>query len=373
MKIFINIYSCISDMFNGAYRKKLQTVLLYFLEKLSALKIRFFPYPNSPRYEAAGHSDFQQFAPLRVRGKQTVENRFYWVACNWYLAPALLVFISFLLSGCEKEDSPAKPPSIQLIQNPGSISGDTTIGFGELMTFTIEASRGSDNLTNLIAFRTGTGLTQQRVLDTSMNTPWFIVNKSFTKSPADTEYWTFVVRDKNRLSDSVSLVITRDTTADYGPVWLIESVLMSAQDLGSPGSFFSFQTGVYDLNAAQQRQDETELLYYYYGEDENVIASPGANIESGVFEGDLENWTTRLTTRFTEIELSGEDFYAIENDSLLVAIYPEGDGKRKSKNLAAGKTFSFKTQDAKFGIFRIIEVVGQEAGTIEIDIKVQDK
>lgn len=289
-----------------------------------------------------------------------------------YVFLFLIITAPVFFLRCEKDDGPKKPPSIKLMQQSGSISNDTTIGFGELMTFTIDASRGSDNITNLIAVRNGTGLIQQRVLDTSMNTPSFTVSKSFTKSPADSEYWTFVIRDKNRQADSISLVIHRDTTTEYGSVRLIESVVLSAQNLGAPGSFFSFDLGVYDLNSALQHQDETELLYYYYGEDENVIASPGANIGSGIFEGDLEDWSTRLTTRFSEIELPAEDFYAIENDSLLVAIYPEGDGKRKSKNLTAGKTFSFKTQDATFGIFRVIEVVGQEAGTIEIDIKIQD-
>lgn len=293
---------------------------------------------------------------------------------NQFLQLLMILAIAILvLTGCEKDENPGSPPSIKLVDRSGSISHDTIIGFGELMHFTIEATKGVNNLTNLIALRSGTGLIQQRVMDTSMNIPNFTVNKKFTKTPVDIEYWTFVVRDKDRFADSVSLIITIDTTADFGPVRFIDSVEMSAQGLGAPGSFFSFDLGVYDLNSALEHQGETELLYYYSEEDENVIASPGANIESGVFEGDLENWATRLTTRFTEIDLSAEDFNAIENDSLLVAIYPEGGGKRKSKNLAAGKTFSFKTQDAKFGIFRVIEVVGQEAGTIEIDIKVQDK
>lgn len=278
-----------------------------------------------------------------------------------------------LFAGCEKEDTPAGQPSINLISNPGSISHDTVVGFGELMKFTIEANKGGNNLTNLIAYRSGTGLTRQRVLDTSMNIPGFTVGKAFTKTSADIEYWTFVVRDKDRLSDSVSLVITRDTTTEFGPVRLMESLIMSAQNLSSPGSFFSFQTGVYDLSTALQRQDETDLIYYYYGEDENVIASPGANVESGVFEGDLQNWTTRLTTRFIEIDLNMEDFYNIANDSLLVALYPEGGGKRKAKNLTAGKTYSFKTQDSRFGIFRVSGVTGEDAGTIKIDIQVQDK
>ena len=298
----------------------------------------------------------------------TYRLHFYWQL----LLLTMLVPTPFFTS-CEKDDSPASPPTIKLLNQSGSISKDTLVGFGELMKFTIEANKGGDNLTNLIAIRNGIGLIQQRVLDTSMNIANFTVNKSFTKSPVDIEYWTFVIRDKDRLSDSVSVVITRDTTADFGPVRFIESVEMCAQNLGAPGSFFSIELGVYDLNVALENQEETELLYYYYGEDENVIASPGANVESGVFEGDLQDWTTRLTTRFYEINLTAEDFYAIENDSILVATYPEGEGKRKAKNLIPGKTFSFKTQDSKFGIFRVIEVVGQDAGTITFDIQVQDK
>lgn len=290
---------------------------------------------------------------------------------NWKYFIVFL-FSSLIFMSCEKDDNPGSPPSIKLIDQTGSISHDTVIGFGELMHFTIEANKGGNNLTNLIALRSGTGLLQQRVLDTSMNIPAFTVKKSFTKTPVDIEYWTFIIRDMDRLSDSISLIITRDTTADFGPVRFIETVEMSAQNLGAPGSFFSFEMGVYDLNSALQRQEETELLYYYYGEDENVIASPGANVESGVFEGNLQDWTTRLTTRFYEINLDAETFYAIENDSILVASYPEGDGKRKAKNLSAGKTFSFKTQDSKFGIFRVTEVVGQDAGTIKFDIQVQD-
>jgi hypothetical protein len=247
------------------------------------------------------------------------------------------------------------------------------MAFGDLMTFTLKATGGSSTLTNLYAIRSASGMAETRALDTSMYVSSFQVDKSFTKNLADTEQWTFVVRDKNRLADSVSLTIIRDTAANFGSIFFLESLVMSAQNRPDPGSFYSFNAGVLPMAQAFQSQESIDLLYYYYGEDENVIASPGANVESGVFEGDLENWNIRRTTRFIPLEITEDDFYAADNDSLLVVSYTEGSGKRKAKNLKAGSTYSFKTQDARFGIFRVIEVEGTDMGTIVFDVKVQDK
>lgn len=314
----------------------------------------------------------REYCQLMDMSQRTYRKHLFFTTTN--VASHLLIFATFLwLLSCEKDSQPKLPPSIQLIEQSGSISSDSTIAFGSLMTFTIKANGGSANLTNLYAIRSVPGHDASRAMDTSMNIREFTINKTFIKNIDDIENWTFVVRDKNLLSDSVSVTITKDSSSGFGPVRYLESIVMSAQNTASPGSFFSFDLGVLDLSLAFQNQELIDLLYYYYGEDENVIASPGANVESGVFEGDLENWTSRRTTRFIELDLPSEDFYAIENDSLLVVSYDEGSGKRKAKNLTPGKSFSFKTQDSKFGIFRVTEVEGAEAGTIIIDIKIQDK
>ncbi len=309
----------------------------------------------------------RQTKPLSI-GKKNDPNEF--VNLSGYL---LFILLSLIFTSCQKEEKTPVPPSLQLVDAAGSISRDTTIAFGDLMTFTLKATGGSENLTNLYALRGGSYLVETRALDTSMNIFSFQVNTSFTKNLAGTEYWTFVVRDKNRLADSVSLTITRDTAVDFGPILTIESLMMSAQNRQEPGSFYSFAAGVLKMAQALENQAGIDLLYYYYGEDENVIASPGANVESGVFEGNLENWDIRRTTRFIPLEISADDFYAADNDSLLVVSYIEGSGKRKAKNLKAGNIFSFKTQDARFGIFRVSEIEGTDDGTVVIDIKVQDK
>jgi hypothetical protein len=285
----------------------------------------------------------------------------------------LFAVIVLLFFACKKDDGPPLAPTIQLLPQPGMISSDTTIAVGKLMTFAISARAGSANLTNLIAMRGGTQQVIQRALDTGMNIPRFSIAKTFTKNLGEKEFWTFIVRDKNRMSDSVSVVISLDTTSGFGPIKYYETLILSAQNKIEPGSFFSFITGqTYVLDEAFQNQGLIDLVYYF-GENDHTIGSPGANIEEGIFENNPASWDIRRTTRFMAIDLPPEVFENARNDSLLLASYIEGEGKRKAKLLNPGNTFSFQTQDLKYGIFRVKEVVGTDAGTIKIDVKIQDK
>ena len=285
----------------------------------------------------------------------------------------LLAFVVLLFSACKKDDAPQVPPTIQLLHQTGMISSDTTIAFGDIMSFTIAAESGSANLTNLVVFKRNANSIIQRALDTSMNIQHFTITKRFTKGIDEFETWTFGIRDKNRLAAEVSVNIRLDSTSGFGPINTYQSLILSAQNLTTPGSFFSFISGeTYSLDEATQNQDIIDLIYFY-GEDNHTMASPGANIENGIFEGNFENWDTFRTTRFMEIELSQDVFESAQNDSLLIVSYIEGEGKRKAKLLAAGMSFSFKTQDMKYGIFRVIEVEGTDAGTIKLDVKIQDE
>gem|GEM_PF-621457 len=313
--------------------------------------------------------EYRQLMDMSARTYR-IFNPIWFTISGWLVLPLLALL---LLYSCEKDSQPQLSPKLEVKPLPGSNNSDSVFAIGGLMTFEISAQSQSANLTNIYAIKEVGLQNSTRALDTSMNIEQFMFTKTFVKGLDEKEIWTFIVRDKNRLSDSVSMTIYLDSTSGFGPIAHLESVMMSAQNLTVPGSFYSFEAGVLDLNQAFQKQETIDLLYYYYGEDENVIASPGANIESGVFEGDLLNWETRRTTRFIEIDMPMEDFYSAENDSLLIVSYQEGNGKRKAKNLTSGKTFSFKTQDSKFGIFRVTEVEGTLTGTVKIDIKIQDK
>lgn len=282
-----------------------------------------------------------------------------------------IVFLSILFLGCKEEEPEKLPPSILLENQSGFIHADTSVGVNSQMNFAISAKAGNTNLTNLIVLVTSSG-NSQRFLDTSMNTPAFSIAKKFIKGLDNSEIWTFIVRDKNRLSDSVSIHIQRDTTVGFNPIKHITSLIMSAQNNPVPGSFYSFAADqVYPLDEATLHQELIDLVYYL-GEDELTMGSPGANIETGIFEGDLLNWTVRRTTRFIELTMPPEVFDACENDSLLIASWNDAAGKRKAKFLSPGKMFSFKTSDFKTGIFRVIAIQGTDAGTVNVEIKVQE-
>ncbi len=281
--------------------------------------------------------------------------------------------IGLLFLACNRDDGPQQSPQIHLLHQSGMVSSDTTIAVGQLMTFAITAQAGSANLTNLIAMRGGTQQITQRALDTSMNMQKFSVAKTFTKNLGETEFPTFIIRDKNRLSDSVSVVIILDITSGFGPIKDFVSLILGAQNEVDRGSFFSFISGeTYTLNGAFQNQELIDLVYYF-GEDDYTMGSPGANIEDRIFESTPDDWDVRRTTRFIAIDLTQEVFENAQNDSLLIASYTEGEGKRIAKFLSPGKTFSFQTQDLKYGIFRMTEVEDTDAETVKIDVKIQDK
>jgi hypothetical protein len=282
-----------------------------------------------------------------------------------------IILLPFFIFGC-KEDEPEKlPPSIFLEKQSGTIHSDTTVGVNTQMNFAISAKAGNTNLTNLIVLVTASG-NSQHFLDTSMNIPAFSITKKFIKGLESSETWTFIIRDKNRLSDSVSINIYRDSTVGFNPIKHITALTMSAQNNPEPGSFYSFAADqVYPLDEAAQQQELIDLVYYF-GEDQLTMASPGANIETGIFEGALLNWTVQRTTRFIELAIPPEVFDACENDSLLIASWNDASGKRKAKFLSLGKMFSFKTTDFKTGIFRVTSIQGTDAGTVNIEIKVQE-
>jgi len=191
------------------------------------------------------------------------------------------------------------------------------------------------------------------------------------------EIWTFTVRDKNGKTASVYLKILADSSSQFGTVITIPSIVFGAQNNSNIGSFFDVKNNkIHHLAEAFNIQDSIELCYYYdflQGEN-NVIASPGANIDASVYTGQyaLTNWTIKHETRFIETTLTANDFNNIKNDSLLIALYNVPLAKRKAKNLAVGKIFSFKTSSGKFGIFKVISVNGTGGGTVEIEIKIQE-
>lgn len=281
------------------------------------------------------------------------------------------LIIILLMISCNDEEGEGAGPEINHITETGLIASDTIISPGQLMSFGIEAKKGDFNISEfLIKVK---GETVQTWFDTGMYTPELIWYGSFVKSYTDNEAWDFIVRDRYGHQQMTSILIGVDSSNGPGPIDYFPGILMGAQNNTETKGFLNLKENIlYFQQEAKQNQELVDIIYYL-GEDEHTLGSPGANIEEGIFNPEYTptTWNIRNTSRYIPISLSVEEFDLIDNDSILLVSYTEGEGKRKAKNLQANNVFSFKTQDLRYGMIKVNEVIGFEEGTVAIDIKIQ--
>jgi len=283
-----------------------------------------------------------------------------------------ILLISVLIVGCTEKDEGGNGPVIQLNSGTNLIFSDTIIAPGQLMQFEVSGSKGNYNITNFLIVVNGDS--SQVYYDTGMNVTSFNWTGTFAKSFNDNEVWEFIVRDRYSRSDMVSILIKNDSLDDPGPINTYSDIMLGAQSNNNIGCCFSLNNQlVYFIDEAYENQEIIDLIYYL-GEDNETIGSPGANIEDGIFPDEYNpgNWDYQNTTRYIKTNLSPEDFNLIQNDSLLLVSYVEGEGKRKAKELVVGDVYSFKTQNTKYGIFLVTEILGSASGSVKIDIKIQE-
>lgn len=284
------------------------------------------------------------------------------------------LFLLLLLS-CNKEEVNNVGPDIRFVVGPGLVSSDTTLQVREEISIKVTADKGTSNIT-LFQYQIDKD-GEITTVDSGVNINYLDYERILRKSVADVETWTFMVRDKNLLSDEISITLIKSGEPVYQPVHH-NSVILGAQNNQTLPNFYSFEdTSTYFLADAFNNQDIIQLLYYYdefTGED-NIISSPGANIDESVFPQEttgLTNWETRFTTRFIERtdDISIEEFDECKNDSLILAHNFEfSAGKRKCKNLVANDIFAFVTEDQKEGLIKVINVIGEKEGRVEFELK----
>lgn len=289
---------------------------------------------------------------------------------------SVFILIVFTFSACWNDETTIQPnPTISFIQDSGYMWQDTTLSVGKTFRIGIHAeSQSNVPLTNFNY--TISGEMGMASIDSGIYTRVFDYERIISKRFAETEDWTFTVRDNDGRPASLHLTISKADSSEFGNILHIPSVVFGAQNHTSVGIFYSWENGlVYFLDEAFIDQQKINLLYFFdLLEGENsTIASPGANIDASVFPGasGLLNWTIRNTTRFEWKDVSEQEFIACQNDSLIIASNFEfNSGKRKAKNLQPGDIYAFNNNSKK-GLFLVKAVNGPETGSIELEIKVQ--
>ena len=290
----------------------------------------------------------------------------------------LLILITALFFwSCKDETSKTWPnPTISFVQDPGFVWNDTTIKAGDQIKIGVTAKTENDvNLTQLNYTMMDEFDTTS--IDSGINVHELSFEKIITKNLSEFENWTITVYDKAGRSSSLTFNLYKDASAIWGDITHYSSIQFGAQTNATTGSFYSWENNqVYSMEDAFQNQEKINLLYYYdlIESDENTIASPGANIDNSVYPGDygLANWTIKNITRFVLTNITTQKFITCTNDSLILATSFEfSSGKRKAKNLSPGDIYAFNNNSKK-GLFQVLQVDGEETGTIEIEIKMQE-
>ncbi|MCB2221822.1 MAG: hypothetical protein KQI35_15640 [Bacteroidetes bacterium] len=276
---------------------------------------------------------------------------------------------------CRKEFEKGDPPTFELIQDSGFIGGSASIPAGSLMKFKVHARQGSEKITNFyIEVRDPVAGSSYRLFDSAIFASEFIWTGSFYKSAAEIENWIFTLRDRVGQGNSSVFHFTTDTNSSYQPLTNIAGIVLGAQENTMFDGFYTIDDNiVYDGPQAMENQAFIDLIFYY-GEDALTMASPGANIEEGIFDESFSpvNWEIRNTTRYIKTSLTQEDFNQTVNDSLMIALYIDADGKRKAKNLSVGDIYVFKNRQNRLGLFRISAASGTLDGMAKFDIKIQE-
>ncbi len=275
-----------------------------------------------------------------------------------------------LFYSCRK-DPALVPPVISLIHGSGYISQDTILQPGQKVKIGIRASSSNANLTYFsIRFNDGTS---QILLDTGMNSPTLEYTLDVIKTNSPKENWTFLIMDRNRVTQSVQIVFTKSDSSQWGQIRTLGDILLGAQENTVTGSFFSLaDSSVMTLHQAYQNQPLADMVYYF-GQYEGTLASPNEAEAPGFFTGPegLINWSVKNETRYDTTLIAPGDFDLANNDSLILAAYEPTAGKKKGKYVEPGLIFSFKSPAGKLGLIKIVEVAPAPAGSVKMTIKIQ--
>lgn len=283
----------------------------------------------------------------------------------------MILFAGLLFTSCTKDEEEIVLPTITFSQNAGYVFENTTAAYGDTLNFGVAAnSNGKDNLVKFQILSNG-----QSVMDSTINTAAFNINFYTIKSILDSEEWSVIVTDMAGNSFTKTITIT----GNFGALDSYTTILFGAQDNVSTESFLSLSNNastLYFQAQAFEHQADIDMFCFFQNTPEHPnmmsLASPGANI-TGIFSGATspDNYTTKNLTWFVKTGLTAAAFDAVQNDAVVIDAYDADNDYKKAKVLTAGDVYSFKLQNGKFGLLKVIAVNGEVTGTLEIAVKVQ--
>lgn len=287
---------------------------------------------------------------------------------NFISILGLIIFVGFIFTSCAKEKEEVEPllPVIVFNQQPGFVTRDTTAGYGDTLKFgIILQGNGKDNL-----MKFELKANDIVMLDSTINTQNFNFSFYTIKGSNPKDVWSFSTTDAagNKKEESITI------TGSFGPILSYTAILMGAQSNAATHSFLSLwdnKATLFMQADAFLNQSKIDMFCYFEG-NQMCLASPGGII-AGIFTGasSPDHYTIKNLTQFVKTTYTVADFDNADVDATLIYGFNSGQPSEKAGELAKHDVYAFRIQSGLTGMFKVLEVNGDEGGTLKIDIKIK--
>jgi hypothetical protein len=290
-------------------------------------------------------------------------------ALNKLQMPLLFMFI-LMLTSCGKQDSHI--PTLVFKTDAQFASDGAIVAYNSPVNIGLVADGGGANITMIrVDVESETGI--RTMLDSGANIAVLDWSRAFPKGDGWNETWTITVMNRDRQTATASLHINKDSASTYGLIYSWPSVILGMQGNTSQRNFFDPMNGLsyFPAEVTAVLEPTVDVAFYYDAADSYTAFSSGCSL-SELYYPCFTAWGTRNYTAWDiHTAVTAAAFDQATNDSLLVASYDEVYGKKKYKFLPVGGVIPFKTAAGKKGLLKVIAQSGNEAGTIECAIKIQ--
>jgi len=291
---------------------------------------------------------------------------------------AIKLFVLLMMAGsvvftaCTKdEDDPIEQkPVINLVDSTGYISKDATVEVDSVFKVIVYVAENPDSKKNIATLRVVS------TFNNIPNTVDFPVNESsaymtieFTAAGVPgSQNIQFTAIDNDGQSSSTSIVITTEEAT--GPIDTYTMKILGSYDNLTHGSSFATIDGtVYKIADATLNQAKIDFLYWFGASTSATLASPADAATPTVYPA-VGGWTTLNDTKFTETTVTGDNFDQIDNDGPIIAAATGAD-ETQSGNLSVDDVLGVMTADGRYALIKVTAIEAGQAGTITLDIKVQ--
>lgn len=290
---------------------------------------------------------------------------------NFNLFVAVL-FTTLILNGCKKDElRPA--PTISFLTGENYVSADKTAYAAQEILAGIECQWNGTDLIRSLNIYANDQLVGTQLIPENFGTGFTIDSITLIKSQAPSEIWVFEVVDTQGEKGSVTFTLTLDETG--GPILNFSpNPVIGAQANTTNYSYFNITENlIYSKEGAADNYAKVDVLAYYDATDLFQLISPDFGTLPEPYQTDMQDWVSKNGTRFCKTKLTVGQFDLINRDNLLISSFSSNavDQLDRIKNLKADEIYAFKTQNGKYGLFKVTAVVPGTDGKITLQVKVQ--